>query len=58
MVGGRIDVHHNEQTGEWHVSIETDDQGESGFGHSREQAFSDLVRRCKAIGWVPPTPLA
>jgi hypothetical protein len=58
VVDGRIDVFHNEKTGEWHVSIETDDQGESGYGHSREQAFSDLVHKCRKIGWVPPTPLA
>jgi len=57
VVGGRIEVFPNEQTGEWHVAIETDDESVSGYGHSREQAFSHLVRECKAVGWVPPTQL-
>lgn len=54
VVGGRIEVFPNEQTGEWHVAIETDDESVSGYGHSREQAFSHLVRECKKVGWVPP----
>jgi hypothetical protein len=58
VVGGEIEVFPNEQTGEWHVAIKTDDESYSGYGHSREQAFSNLVRECKAVGWVPPTPLA
>jgi len=43
--------------GEIHVSMETDDQGVAGFGYSREQAFSDLIRAAKEAGWAPPKSL-
>jgi hypothetical protein len=53
VVGGRIEVFPNKATGDRHVAIETDDESVSGYGHSREQAFSHLVRECKKVGWVP-----
>jgi hypothetical protein len=53
MIGAEIETFEKEN-GEWHASMETDDQGVSGFGFSREQAFSDLIRAAKEVGWAPP----
>jgi hypothetical protein len=57
MLGARVEVFESETTGEVHVSIETDDQGVSGYGPSREAAFKDLVRSAREVGWTPPTPI-
>jgi hypothetical protein len=57
MLGARVEIFENEATGEVHVSMETDDQGVSGYGPSREAAFKDLLRSAKEVGWTPPTPI-
>jgi hypothetical protein len=54
MIGARIEVFDSDKTGEVHVSMETDDQGVSGSGVSRPDAFKDLVRSAREVGWTEP----
>jgi hypothetical protein len=58
MVGGRIDFHEDEVTGECHASIETDDHGDAkGDGPDRKSAFASLVGAAEDVGWDPPEPI-
>jgi hypothetical protein len=55
VVGGRIDFYEDPETGECHVSIETEDHGDAkGDGSDRKSAFESLVSAAEDVGWDPP----
>lgn len=54
-VGGRIDFYEDPDTGECHVSIETEDSGDAkGDGPDRRSSFQALVGAAEDVGWSPP----
>jgi hypothetical protein len=42
---------------EFTASMETDDQGVSGSGGTKEEALKDLVRAAEEVGWEHPEPI-
>ena len=55
VVGGRIDFYEDPETGECHVSIETEDSGDAkGDGPDRKSAYESLVGAAEDVGWDPP----
>jgi hypothetical protein len=55
VVGGQIDLYEDPETGECHVSIETEDSGDAkGDGPDRRAAFESLVSAAEDVGWDPP----
>lgn len=54
-VGGRIEFYEDPETGECHVSIETDHSGDAkGDGPNRRAAYESLVGAAADVGWDPP----
>jgi len=55
VVNGRVDLYENPETGECHVSIETDDHGDArADGPDRKSAFEALIGAAEDVGWDPP----
>lgn len=55
VVGGWIDFHEDPDTGESHVSIETENSGDAkGDGPDRKSAFESLIGAAEDVGWDPP----
>jgi hypothetical protein len=55
VVGGQIEFYEDPETGECHVSIETEHGGDArGEGADRKSAFESLVSAAKDVGWDPP----
>jgi hypothetical protein len=59
VVDGRIDFYEDPETGECHVSIETENSGDArGDGPDRKSAFESLVSAAEDVGWDPPEQIA
>jgi hypothetical protein len=57
-VGGEIQIYEDPDTGECHVSIETEHGGDArGYGFDRKSAFESLITAAEEVGWDPPKPL-
>ena len=57
-VGGHIHFYENPETGECHVSIETEHSGDAkGDGPDRKSAYESLVSAAEDVGWDPPEPI-
>ncbi|HWT90639.1 MAG TPA: hypothetical protein VN179_05940 [Solirubrobacterales bacterium] len=57
-VGGEIKVFEDPETGECHVSIETEHGGyATGSGPTRTAAHESLIEAAEDVGWEPPKPV-